>query len=257
MKTILPVVLLFTTAFSFAAEKDDTSPKAAISISTAFGQPIPETTVGPVIDDHIVEVNVGQQVVIGSEQSRGTLLWVIDPPTVAVTSFPDGSTQILTTPTEAATITVLQIAATSNPEAFDKPIRFARSRLVIHVGGGKPGPTPNPPPGPPPTPPTSRSIRISLLSDASKAAPDEIIIRNSTQFWNGLKQRGNDWIFYDTLDPVPKAKRLLDATAAAKVTPPALIFDDISTPEPKLLGIVPLPKNFDAIEAEVKKVGGK
>lgn len=257
MRLILPIILLCTQFSPILLAEELDLPKAAISIATAFGQPIPEVSPRDIGDDHIVEVGLGQQVVIGSEQSKGTLLWIIDPPTVAVTSFPDGSTQILTTPTEPATISVLQIAATSNDEDFKKSIRFARVRYLIRVGGWKPGPTPNPQPSPNPTPIAQRSVRVSLLSDASKAAKEETIIRNSTQFWNSLKLRGNDWIFFDTLDQTERSKRLISAAATAKIIPPVLIFEDVSTAEIKVLSVIPLPKDFDTIEAELKKVGGK
>lgn len=222
-------------------------PVASIS-ATSQGQTLPEDS------DGMIAVGYGQLIKLSAEkavhaEAPSSLIWIVEPASIQVERFPDGQALVLTSTLTPSTITVTQLVTKSDS------IAWQRLRIVCGKGAQPPPIPDNPPPS------TQRPVRISLISDAMKAGSDEVIIRNATQFWNNIKLQGNDWIFYESTTPEGKGKALIDAAETfladnkmKEVPFPILVYEEISSE--KILSVIKLPASYEAIEAELKKVGG-
>lgn len=227
------------------------TPVASIT-ATSQGQPILEQSDGS--NNRSITIALGQQIRLSSDKAvhankLSSLLWNVEPKSTQTEVFPDGSALILTGPTVASTITVQQIVTLNDAITWQK--------LTIICGrGAQPPPTPiDGEPDPIPTPPApvgNKRFFISLVSEAKLAKVDEANIRNSIAYWNNLKHRGHDWIFYDSITGEAKGIAAKAAMTLKGIQPPALVIDH----DGKTISVIALPKSTAEIDSHIKSLGG-
>ncbi len=121
--------------------------------------------------------------------------------------------------------------------------------------GAQPPPTPVNPPVPDngdTKPVKSRKLMIAVVEDAQHRSLDTATILNAITMWNGFRDRGHDWRFYDVATTEAKGK--IAVTRAGAILP-AIVLSDLTTGE--LVDTEPLPKTTKAINDLITKWSGQ
>jgi hypothetical protein len=96
-----------------------------------------------------------------------------------------------------------------------------------------------------------RKLSLAVVEDTQNRSAETAIVLRPIDVWNGFRDKGHDWRFYDRKTTEQKGKL---AVSAASAIDPALVIRDLNTGE--LLTVVPLPKTIAEVTALVNKWSG-
>lgn len=225
-------------------------PVASIVVMDAHGTPI------------VDEVGYSQQITISSSKAvhgKGplSLAYLIEPAmqqfvipvgTIDPSGVDIGGTVILTTPANDATIVIMQMVALGDKLAWQK--------IKIKCGTGSlPPPTPGPGPIPPNPPvPTASHLFLAVVNDTANTPADALPVLNAITVWNGFRESGHDWRFYDPKTNETKGKKAVADALKANIPPPALVTYNLDTGA--LISVTSIPKTIPDLKASVTKNTG-
>lgn len=132
-----------------------------------------------------------------------------------------------------------------------------RATLQVMGAGPRPGPEPGPDPKPEPEPepkPVASKLSIAVIEDTLNRSADTAIVLSALDVWNGFRDAGHVWYFYDQKTGEARGKR---AKQDAGQTPlPAIVIRDAGAAD-KVLHVGPLPKTVAELQTLIKSLTGK
>ncbi len=133
--------------------------------------------------------------------------------------------------------------------AFDADLNQVSLRVTaLNAPMPPPGPTPVPDGDTDTRPSKQRKLSLSVVEDTQNRSSATASVLRSLDVWNGFRDKGHDWRFYDKTTNEQKGR--LAVTAAGGIEP-ALVIRDLTSGE--LLTVVALPKTVGELTALVSK----